>query len=305
MNARSGFRLPVFSGGPVPILRFPQITATGIVEHGSTTRIGGVSEGYWSSLNLCSTRGDDRAKVLENMRRVGEIFSVSLDRFVCSMQTHTTNVRTVTEADAGKGTVRERDYDDVDGLITNEPELVLGIFTADCVPLYFVDPVHRAIGLSHSGWKGTVGRIGRKTAERMRQEFGTEPADLVCAIGPSICQSCYEVGPEVAVRFEEEFAGREKEILLPKSGGKYLLDLWAANRIVLEEAGVRPENISCTELCTCCQPELLFSHRATGGKRGNLGAFLMLKAENREKYGKMAKLNIHNGTIAVDITTFL
>lgn len=112
-----------------------------------------------------------------------------VSKFVFTDQTHTTNVRRVTAEDAGKGIVKERDYTDIDGLITNEPGLVLSTFYADCVPLYFVDPVHRAIGMSHSGWKGTVGKMGEATITAMKREFGTEAKDLVCAIGPSIART--------------------------------------------------------------------------------------------------------------------
>ena len=183
----------------------------------------------------------------------------------------------MTAEDAGKGIVKERDYTDIDGLITNEPGLVLSTFYADCVPLYFVDQVHRAIGMSHSGWKGTVGKMGAATITAMKREFGTEAKDLVCAIGPSICQDCYEVSEDVADAFKEAFPGHADEILLDKKNGKYQLDLWRANEIVLTEAGVLKEKIAVTNICTCCNPDLLFSHRASHGKRGNLGAFIYLR----------------------------
>jgi YfiH family protein len=200
-----------------------------------------------------------------------------VSKFVFTDQTHTTNVRRVAAEDAGKGIVKERDYTDIDGLITNEPGLVLSTFYADCVPLYFVDPVHRAIGMSHSGWKGTVGKMGAATITAMKREFGTEAKDLVCAIGPSICQDCYEVSEDVADAFKEAFSGHADEILLDKKNGKYQLDLWRANEIVLTEAGVLKEKIAVTNICTCCNPDLLFSHRASHGKRGNLGAFIYLR----------------------------
>ena len=199
------------------------------------------------------------------------------DKFVFTDQTHTTNVRKVTAEDAGNGLTREREFHDTDGLITDVPGLVLSTFYADCVPLYFVDPVHRAIGLSHSGWRGTVNRMGKATIEAMRMEYGSRPEELRCAIGPSICQDCYEVSGDVSVEFERAFAGHENEILIAKENGKYQLDLWKANEIVLLDAGVLPEHIEITDICTCCNPDLLFSHRASHGKRGNLGAFLCLK----------------------------
>ena len=169
----------------------------------------------------------------------------------------------------------------MDGLITNEPNVVLATFYADCVPLYFVDPVHMAIGLSHSGWRGTVNRMGKQTLIAMNREFGTEAHDVIAAIGPSICQDCYEISQDVAEHFVDEFATTDdphaSDILRYKGDGKYQLDLWECNRRVLVEAGVQEANIAITNICTCCNPTLLFSHRASHGKRGNLGAFMFLK----------------------------
>lgn len=264
----------------VPLLRFPVLEETGVVEHCFTTRLGGVSEGIYTSMNLSFTRGDKEEAVQENYERIAQCMGASKDAFVCSDQTHTTNVKKATKEDAGCGVTRPKAYQDVDGLITNVPGLVLSTFFADCVPLYFVDPVHRAIGMSHSGWRGTVGRMGRATILAMGQEYGTKPEDLICAIGPSICKDCYEVSEDVAEAFAAEFKGQEEKILEAKGNGKYQLDLWKANEIVLLEAGVKKGHLAVTNLCTCCNPELLFSHRASHGKRGNLGAFLRLKEEN-------------------------
>ncbi len=259
------------------LLEYPALAATGLVEHCFTTREGGVSKGIFSTMNLSFTRGDEPEAVKENYERLAKALHTLPERFVFTDQTHTTNVRAVTEEDAGKGLTKERDYWDVDGLVTNVPGLVLSTFYADCVPLFFVDRKHRAIGLSHSGWRGTVKRMGKVTLETMRQEYGTKPQDVVCAIGPSICGDCYEVSADVAEAFMQEFAGHEQEILTEKGAGKYKLDLWEANRRVLTDAGVAEKYISCTSLCTCCNPDVLFSHRATDGKRGNLGAFMYLK----------------------------
>lgn len=276
------------NGEVVPLLYYPLLEASGIVKHCFTTRAGGVSRGILSTMNLSFSRGDEKEAVETNFSRLAKALSVDYDKFVFTDQTHTVNVRKVTAADAGKGLIRERDYADVDGLITNEPGLVLSTFFADCVPLYFVDPVHRAIGISHSGWRGTVGRIGAVTIEAMQREYGSRPKELLCAIGPSICQNCYEVSGDVAEKFRLEFAGREKEILKPgreqgNSDRKYQLDLWKANEIVLTEAGVTKEHLAVTNICTCCNPDILFSHRASSGRRGNLGGFLCLKQGGRRK----------------------
>ena len=261
----------------VPLLYFPILENTGIVEHCFTTRAGGVSEGIFDSLNLSFTRGDDESAVMENYDRLAAALDTRKEQFVCTDQTHTTNVIRVGKEDCGYGVTRQKSYTDVDGLVTDEPGVVLSTFFADCVPLYFVDTVNRAIGLSHSGWRGTVGRMGQRTLEKMATEFGTNPKDIVAAVGPSICQDCYEVSEDVAEEFIKEFSGHADEILINKGNGKYQLDLWKTNEIVLIEAGVKKENIAVTNICTCCNPDLLFSHRASKGKRGNLGAFMYIR----------------------------
>ena len=261
----------------VPYIQFKNLSATGIVKHGFSTRKGGVSTGIFSSMNLNFKRGDDPDAVLENYRRMAAALNMRVEDMVLSDQTHTTNVRVITEEDRGKGILRPQDYSDVDGMITNVPGIVLVTSYADCVPLYFVDPVRKAIGLSHSGWKGTVGHIGQKAVEKMHEVYGSEPKDIVAAIGPSICQSCYEVSDDVAEAFRANFTADEAaDILLDKGNGKYQLDLWKANWYVLTDAGILPEHLSVTDLCTACHPDLLWSHRKTNGQRGGLAAFLSL-----------------------------
>lgn len=268
--------------GELPVLTFPEVEGTGAAKLIFTTRLGGVSgmtpgTEHLSSLNLSLSRGDDPACVRENFRRVADALGTVPDRFVFTDQTHTDHVRVVTEADAGCGLTRERTYHDIDALVTNTPGLVLSVFIADCVPVAMVDPVHRAIGLAHSGWRGTVSEISGKTIEKMTACYGTDPADLICAIGPSICRDCYEISTDVAEQFAGVFPDHTDEILEDRHNGHYQLDLWKANEIVLRRAGVCPEKICVTGVCTCCNRDLLYSHRGAHGKRGNLGAFLMLK----------------------------
>ncbi|MBS5066038.1 MAG: laccase domain-containing protein, partial [Hungatella hathewayi] len=163
----------------VPFLTFPMLDDTGLVIDGFSTRLGGVSEGKFAAMNFTFTRGDNPAHVMENYRRMAEALGVERERMVLSYQTHTTNVRVVTEEDAGKGIVKERDYTDVDGMITNVPGITLVTFYADCVPLYLLDPANKAIGLSHSGWRGTVNRMGKATMKAMAREYGSRPEDII------------------------------------------------------------------------------------------------------------------------------
>ena len=255
----------------VPYLAYPLLEKTGAVRHGFSTRLGGVSTGHCATMNISTTRGDDPAAVEENRRRIAKAIGVRAEDMTYTNQTHTTNVAVVEAKDRGKR------FMETDGMVTNVPEICLVTFYADCVPLFFVDPVHRAIGLSHSGWRGTVGKMGKVTVERMRKEYGTDPAQVVAAIGPSICQDCYEVSEDVIEKFRENFdKALWPELFYEKADGKYQLNLWRANQAVLAEAGVPRENIAVTNLCTHCNPDILFSHRSTGTARGNLSAFLAL-----------------------------
>lgn len=256
-------------------LTFPAFSRIEGIKHLFTTRLGGVSEGIFSTMNFSFTRGDKKESVEENFRRIVAVLGCRAEDIVCADQTHTTNIRYVTKADAGKGVVTEKDYSDIDGLITKEPGIALATFYADCVPLYFADPVKRVIGLAHSGWRGTVGRIGEKMLTKMITDFGCEKQDILVAIGPSICKDCYEVSEDVAEQFKKEFG---REVLEDgKEPGKFQLDLWRANELVFLQAGLVREQITVTDICTCCNDSVLFSHRASRGKRGNLGAFLMLE----------------------------
>lgn len=301
-NLKSGANtMQLRKKGEVPYFVFPNLEDTHLVRHGFSTRLGGVSEGHLSCMNLSFTRGDEKERVEENFRRMADAIGFPVESMVMSQQTHTTNVRLVTEEDRGKGYTRPLDYDHIDGLITNVPGLTLVTFYADCVPLFFVDPVRGAIGLSHSGWRGTVRKIGKKTVEEMKKAFGTDPKDVHAAIGPSICQDCYEVSEDVIGEFRKAFPGIEEgdaansskegvgngslrsevrkracPLWFPTSPGKYQLNLWEVNRLIMLEAGIPAAQIEMTDVCTCCNPDLLFSHRASHGKRGNLGAFMKL-----------------------------
>ena len=262
----------------VPYLEYPLLTDTKIVHHGFSTRLGGVSQGCYASMNLSFTRGDDEAAVRENYRRIAKSIGVKCENMVLSQQTHTTNVRVVTEKDKGKGIVKPLDYTDVDGMVTNIHGICLVTIYADCVPLYFVDPVQKAIGLSHSGWRGTVGKIGKETIRKMEEQYGSDPKDILVAVGPSICKDCYEVSEDVILEFQKNFKERYwKDLFYRKENGKYQLDLWKANEIIFKESGILPEHIAVTNVCTHCNSEILYSHRTSGDRRGNLAAFLALK----------------------------
>lgn len=295
VEEKSGITNPAFNGlegkQGIPYLTFQGLEETGVVKHLFSTRLGGVSEGEFSSMNLSFTRGDKEECVKENYRRIAKILDCKPEDMVATYQTHTKNLRMITKEDAGHGVTREKYFFDVDGLLTNEPGIMLVAYFADCVPIYLVDPIRKAVALCHSGWRGTVMGIGAEAVKKMQEEFGSNPSDIRAAIGPSICKDCYEVSEDLFIEFQEKFwpiYGTKEAALLTneemsnvlfekKKNGKYQLDLWLANQLVLKKAGIREEHLEVTNICTCCNPDILFSHRASKGKRGNLCAFLGLK----------------------------
>jgi len=263
----------------VPFLYFKRLAAHGAVKHGCSTRVGGVSTGCFSSMNLGFGRGDADENVLTNYDRICSAMGFTKEQVVLSAQVHETVVRRATKADCGKGINKPRDYTTVDAQITDEPGVALTVFMADCVPVFFFDPVKKAIGTAHAGWRGTIGRIAEKTVQAMEAEFGSQAEDIEAYIGVSICGDCYTVGGGVAEAFRKEFPEATTQTVEQKSDGTCQLDLWQVNSRILEQAGVKPENIVIGGVCTKCHSDVLYSHRVQGNDRGSLVGFLMLADE--------------------------
>lgn len=260
----------------VPYLTYNSLSEIKFINHAFSTRLGGVSEGIFESMNLAFNRGDNPDSVTENYRRLCRSAGFDFDTLVASAQDHHTFVRRVTSKECGIGITKPRDIQSVDALITNEPDVTLVTYYADCTPLFFVDTKIKAIGLAHAGWRGTVGRIGQKVVEKMTAEFGTNPSDLVCAVGPAISKCCYEVDEGCAEQFRQLDDLNTADFIFSKENNKYMIDLLEANRQILISANVRPENITLSDLCTRCNSDLLWSHRATNGERGTMCAFMEL-----------------------------
>lgn len=265
----------------VPYMTFPVLSQFPFLRHGFSTRLGGVSSDMFYSLNLGSDSSpyiDDPANIEENYRRISQSIGIDPHSLVISKQVHKTNIKLVNGTDCGKGLFIPRDFDEIDAFITNTPNVTLVTKYADCVPLFFVDPKKKAIGLAHSGWRGTIKKIGKLTLREMQKNFGCDSKDIIAVMGPSICKDCYEVGDEVvnAFRAAFKFSGNNNIIDQDKEG-KYHCNLWEAIRITLLEVGLYPENIHISGVCTACNSELFFSHRKTEGKRGSMGAFLAIK----------------------------
>ena len=268
----------------VPLIESPLLQEIRGLRHGFSTRKGGVSKENLSSLNLGFNLGDEREKVLENFRILGSLFEAKPEDFVLTQQTHSVNVRHVGREDRGKGIFRERDYTDVDALMTDEEGWILSAFSADCVPILFYDKGHRAIASCHSGWRGTHGRILARVIEAMQREFSSKPEEIYIAIGPSICKNCYEVSEDVGEAFLDAFPAlkemKKKACPIERvSEEKFHIDLWELNRIIALECFIPPENISISGYCTMENPDLFFSHRFSQGKRGVQGSFICLKSQ--------------------------
>ena len=294
MGLDSGNMTVLNAPNGVTALKFPVFEEIPWIRHGFSTLIGGVSEGIFESMNLSFGRGDPDENVRENFRRFCAALDIDSQSLVLSAQDHHTNILRVTQEDCGKGIWREKEYESIDGLVTDEPGVALATFYADCVPLYFIDPVHRAIGLSHAGWRGTVAEMGRKTVERMTSEFGSDPADMLAAVGPSIGPCCYEVDDVVIDAVKALQLPHQDVCFTEKGDGKYLLNLWEVNVQILVRAGIPEKSITVAALCTCCEHDSLISHRATNGQRGGMAAVLSIYKEpeapsvvkKRRKYGR-------------------
>ena len=245
------------------------------VRHGFTTRKGGVSQPPFDALNLGISRGDRREDVLENYARICGALGMDRERMTLSQQTHSTNVRRITEDDAGKGLLRRRDYTDVDAMVTDVPGLPLAVFSADCGIILLYDPIRRAIGAAHAGWRGCAGGILENTVRAMADCFASDPRDLRAAIGPCIGQCCFETDGDVPEAMTAAL-GDEAAPFLERRGAKYHVDLAGLNRQWLLRAGLMPDHIDVCGLCTACRPDLFWSHRKMGDARGAQTALISL-----------------------------
>ena len=268
------------STGILPMVESPLFQRETGLQHGFSTRKGGVSKEHLASLNLSFSVEDAKENVLENFRRIGERFGKTPEDFVLSKQSHETKVLKVGTKDRGKGITKDRDYEGIDALITDEKGIILSCFSADCVPILFYDPIHKAVGACHSGWRGTKGKILRNVVEEMRQHFSSKPAEILVAIGPSICKEQYIVSEDLALSFLEDYPDLGEDTASPIqriSKDKFQLDLWDLNRRIALDCGIKEEHISISGYCTMENPELFFSHRYSQGKRGLQGAFICLQ----------------------------
>lgn len=259
----------------VTFLAADSFLAAGGVAHGFSTRIGGVSEGIYTSLNLGSTRGDKPDCVKENYRRFCTAIGADVHRVVMTNQIHSTIIRTATSSDVKNDLYDPEGYD-CDGLITNEPGLALTIFSADCIPVLLYDSSKKVIAAVHAGWRGTAGDIAGKAARLMQEDYGSDPEDILAAIGPGISQCCFETHADVPDAMIEILGDLAKPYIACLENGKFKIDLKGINAALLIRAGVSPEHIEVSSDCTACLPDKYWSHRATQGHRGSQAAILQL-----------------------------
>jgi len=263
-----------FSKNGVKVLKFTALDAFSHINHAVSTRDGGVStQKELSSMNLGTHTSDSIDNVRENYKRFCDASGFDAQRIVLGNQTHSANIRYATEDDMGKGVFRDRDYTDVDALVTDIRNLPLVIHTADCVPVSFVDMKGRAIGNAHCGWKGTYHSLASLTAKELYDRFGVPAKDLFCTIGPCICADCYEVSKELYDDFVLKFGKRETLVC---KNDRYYIDLPGLNKELLIEYGVKKDNIVLSDICTCENTDLLYSHRGQGPERGIFASFLEL-----------------------------
>lgn len=272
---RSDFILTDY--GSIKLYEIPSFKRSGLVSHGFSTRLGGIGTAPYDTLNLAFHVGDSPETVIANRKIVCRALGVETDNIVAARQVHSGNIALVGPRHAGRGAFSYNTaLPDTDGLITNRPGLLLSTFYADCVPIFILDPVKKVIALAHAGWKGTLARIGAETVNKMAAAFGTEPADCLVGIGPSVGPCCYEVDEPLIRLVRDEFDWWP-DILEHTKNDRAKLDLWTANSKIMSGAGIKPDNVEIAHICTCCSQHLLFSYRGSRGVTGRMGAFLMLK----------------------------
>ncbi|SDC74704.1 conserved hypothetical protein [Paenibacillus sp. UNCCL117] len=264
-----------------PLVRaYPELSA------GFTTRRGGVSREPFGSLNCGLHVEDVHEDVVENRRRLAEALGHPFECGIYAEQVHGKEIQVVTKRETGAGRdSRETALQAKDGFVTNERGVMLYALFADCVPLYFYDPIRHAVGLAHAGWKGTALQIARSLLETMSAAYGTKARDVRAAVGPSIGACCYEVDETVVRRMDRALAeagsaGRDEDgnsFYVRRQNGKYMLNLQQINRQILIQAGILPSHIEISGLCTSCRTDLFFSHRKEGGKTGRMAAWIGLR----------------------------
>lgn len=242
--------------------------------HCFTTRFGGISNDCYESMNLGMRVDDNLDNVLKNYEILSEKLNIGIDSIVKTHQTHTNNIRYVTEIDKNKLYNNDPGFTNVDGLITDKENISLFTYHADCTPIFFYDPVNRVIGMAHSGWKGTIKKIGANMIDEFTKKFNSDPKNIKIVIGPSLCQNCFEVDRDVYDIFIEE--NKDYKKFMYQKSSKYYFNLKEINKYMLLEKNVREDNIQISNMCTKCSSHMFFSHRSQGEKHGLMAGIMKM-----------------------------
>ena len=248
---------------------------TGGIAHGFSTRLGGVSEGVWSGLNLGYNRGDGPDRVRENFRRFCTAIGGDYEGLVKTRQVHGHHVQPVTATDKGMDPIPPAPWE-TDGLITDVPGLCLAVFCADCVPVLLYDPVRKCIAAVHSGWRGTASAIAARAAEQMAADYGCARSSILAAIGPSIGRCCFETHADVPDEMTAALGPLAAPHIDSLPSGKFRVDLKGIIRSTLLDAGLKATHIDVSDHCTACRSDLYWSHRVLGDQRGSMAAMIQL-----------------------------
>lgn len=261
----------------IPYLTYKTLENIPFINHAFSTKLGGVSKGEFASMNLAFNRGDEINNVTENYKIFCKATGFNFNTLVASSQDHHTVVRKVTKENCGIGITKPRDIQSVDALVTNQPDVTLVTYYADCTPIFFVDKVKKVIALAHAGWRGTVGKICKNVIDTMVNDYGSSPNNIICCVGPAISKCCYEIDQTCYDEFIKAGELNIDKIMIEKGNNKYMADLLETNKQILILSGVPEKNIIISDVCTKCNSELLWSHRATNGHRGTMCAFMCIK----------------------------
>ena len=260
----------------VGFLTFKKLEEYKFIRHAFSTRLGGISKNEYKSMNLRINCSDQFENVIENYKLFCNAINIDFDSLTFTSQTHTNNVRLITSKDKGVGIHKPQDMNNIDALTTNEKGITLVTFHADCIPIFIVDPINKAIGLAHAGWRGTASKIVQNLLNIMKKNYSSLSQNLICCIGPGIEKSCFEVDDLVIQKFKKSVISNQNKYVQQISNGKFLVDLLGLNKQILLDNGVNNKNIFLSDLCTKCSNDLLFSHRQTGDKRGTMAAMIQL-----------------------------
>ncbi|TCS84400.1 peptidoglycan editing factor PgeF [Tepidibacillus fermentans] len=248
---------------------------------GFSTKKGGVSQEPYATMNLALHVNDNQEDVITNRKILADALGFSFDAWTSAEQIHGNHIEIISKNERGKGRLTREDAIQVtDGIVTSESDILLTSFYADCVPLFFLDPIKKVIGLAHAGWKGTQLKIAEKMVETFVTHYGSNRDDIRVAIGPSIGQCCYEVDARVIQPIQSTFSMITEEMIFDKQNGHYDLDLKKLNQQILIQAGILPNHIEISSYCTSCDHHLFFSHRKDHGKTGRMAAWIGLRKED-------------------------